>query len=276
MKNLVFAIFALVSFVIVSCDKDVETSPVSVDLSQKATVTGYVYADLNLTDAGKEPVANVEVIVSIPNSDLMSGASGNWIDTIVTDNTGKFVATVPTKNAGVNVTVTTTDFIRDQTQSLTSQYQTISKLFTGAAQTSFKILPGESKIKLFEYGDPIDLKDFDNLVTIKGKAYAETDLNNSVTENAPLVDIIFATTDGLWSKKVTLIKEGAYTTYTIDVPNNKTIRYTYDFTAEKNVPDGGTGWTKVLYRYKGTTTLSAYSVKTEGVNLDFGTGTKVE
>lgn len=274
--SLIVSILAVVAFVFVSCDKDVETSPVSVDLSQKATVTGYLYADLDLTDAGLEPVpANIKVIVSVPNSDLLSNANGNWIDTVLTDASGKFVATVPTKASGVEVTVTTTDFVANQVQPLTSHYAAtpIAKVYAGFAQSSFEILPGEAKIKVYEYGDPTMFKDFDNIVTIKGKAYAETDDNNSEIENSPLAEVVFSA-DG-WSKKVTLVKNGVYTTFAIDVPSDKTIYYSWDFTAEKNVYVDSE-WKKVLYRYKGTEYLGSFDGDTEDLDIDFGNGVEVE
>jgi hypothetical protein len=273
-KNLLFAIFALVAVTFTSCDKDVETSPVTVDLSQKATLTGYLYADLDLSLNGLETVESVPVIITIPYSDFTTSATGNWVDTVKTDANGVFTATVPTNTKGVNVTVTTTDFTYAQIQSSLAHYTTIEKIFAGAAQTSFKILPNESKIKKFDYGTGTTFDDFSNLVTIKGRAYAETDLNNSVTENAPVVDVIFYCDS--WSKKVTMVKDAsAYTTFTVDVPNGQTIKYSYDFTTDKNVADGS-GWKKVAYRYTGTGTMSSYTVDTDGLSIKFGEGTLVE
>jgi len=170
--------------------------------------------------------------------------------------------------------MTPVDFIANQTQPLGSSYATIQKIFkkTGTAQT-VSLKTGDSKVQLIEYNTTEGFADFDNYVKISGKAFAETDLNNSVTENAPLVEVTFSCAG--WSKKVTLVKTNAFTTYEIDVPKGETISYTYDFTADKNIADGA-GWIRVLYRYKGTKSLSSYSAVTEGVSLSFGEGVKVE
>ena len=278
MKNVSKAILAgLVLFAafMTSCDKEVTTSPLTVDESQKATVEAIVYADLDLTNYGKELVpAGTKVILTIPYSDLGSSATGNWIDTVKTNAQGIITASVPTNAKGVTVTLIPIDFIADQTQPLGSHYPTISKLFqkTGAA-TTLTVKTSDLKVSLLEYNTISGLSDFDNLVTIQGKAYAETDDNNSVVENAPLVDVILSGTG--FSTKVTLTKPGAFTVFTANVPNNVAISYTFDFTADKNVADGA-GWKKVSYRYKGTKTLGTYTADTDGLSLDFGVGVEVK
>jgi hypothetical protein len=258
-----------------SCDKEITTSPLTIDQSKKATVQAIVYADLDLTNYGKELVpAGTKVILTIPYSDLGSSATGNWIDTVTTNAQGKINATVPTNAKGVTVTLSPIDFIADQTQPLGSHYATISKLYqkTGTA-TTVSVKTSDVKVSLLEYNTISGLSDFDNLVTIQGKAYAETDNNNGVEENAPLVDVIFSGTG--FSTKVTLTKPGAYTVFSVNIPNNLAISYSYDFTADKNVPDGA-GWKRVSYRYKGTKTLGTYTSDTDGLAIDFGDGVEVK
>lgn len=233
--NLIFASCVLAAFSLVSCDKDVETSPVQVDLTQKGKVEGYVYADLNLTTAGLETVpAGTKVIVSVPNNQLLSGAAGNWVDTVLTDNAGKFVAIVPTNVKGVNVSIKTVDFIADQVQPLNSHYAStpIKKVFVAPGATSVDVMPGDSKIKIIEYSNVEDFSNFVEFVSIKGTAVAELDNNYSAKENAPGIDVIFFTSDGKWSKKVTLTKETSKTTFALDIPKSKDIRYSFDFTYE--------------------------------------------
>jgi hypothetical protein len=265
----------LLATMLYSCDKEIETSPVTVDLTRTATLEMYVYADLDQTNYGKEPVAaGVKVILTIPYSKLVAAGSKNWIDTVETDANGKIIASVPATSEPVTVTISPVDFVANQTQSLTASFTTIQKVFKKSTSQTVDLKAADHKIELVEYDTDKTFSDFDNFVTISGKAYAETDENNSVTENAPLVDVIFSSTG--WSKKVTLVKTGAYTTFTVQVPNNLPISYTFDFTADKNVPDGG-GWIKKLYRYnKINKSLGSYTNNTEGLVLDFETGTKVD
>lgn len=264
----------LLATMLYSCDKEIETSPVTVDLTQTATLEMYVYADLDQTNYGKEPVAaGVKVILTIPYSDLGLGGSQNWIDTVETDANGKIITSVPADANGVTVTIAPVDFVADQVQPLTASYTTISKVFKKTTSQTVSLKTADLKVQLVEFNQFDGFSDFDNYVTVTGKAYASTDDNNSVNENAPLVDVIFSGAG--WSKKVTLVKTGAYTTYSIQVPNNIAISYTFDFTADKNIADGG-GWIKKLYRYNGTTSLGTYSANTEGQNLSFGEGTKVD
>lgn len=269
--SLFFALCVLAAFSFTSCDKDVETSPVQVDLSQKGKVEGYVYADLNLTTAGKEAVpAGTKVIVSVANNQLLSGASSNWIDTVFTDANGKFEASVPTKASGVTVTVAATDFVADQVQPLISHYAgtPIKKLFTAPASTSVSVLPGESKIRIIEYTKIDNFTNFVEFVTVKGKAYAELDNNyGNGSENAPAVDVIFSTSSG-WSKKITLTKNSTNTTFTLDVPNDASVYYSYDFTYDI----GGK-----TYRFKGTEEyFGSYSNDDDATSINLGNGTEVK
>jgi hypothetical protein len=269
--NSIFALCVLAAFSFVSCDKDVETSPVQIDLSQKGKVEGYVYADLNLTTAGKEAVpAGTKVIVTVKNSDLITGATGNWIDTVFTDSDGKFAASVPTKAAGVSVTINTTDFVADQTQPLTSHYANtpIKKLFTAPASVSATVLPGETKIKIIEYTKDSYFTNFVEFVTIKGKAYAELDNNfGNGDENAPAVDVIFSTDSG-WSKKITLTKNTTNTTFSLDVPYDASVYYSFDFTYDI----GGK-----TYRFKNTGKyLSSFGNDDDATSINLGYGEEVK
>ena len=261
------ASFFLVAVLLVSCDKDVDTSPVTVDKSKTAIVKGYLYADLNLTTAGLEPApANIKVLVTVSNNDLISGATGNWIDTVKTDANGTFSISVPVVSQGVTVSIKAADFIADQTQPLTSHYaaNAIKKVFSTSGATTLTVLPGEENIQIVDYDKVENFSNFVEVVTVKGKAYAELD-GTMGNENANIIDVIFSA-DG-WSKKVTLTKEGVYTVFNVDVPKGEIVSYTFDFTASK----GGK-----TYRYKGTEILGAYGVDTENLAIDFGAGEEVQ
>jgi hypothetical protein len=274
-SKVILSSIILSSAFLASCDKEITTSPLTIDQSQKGTVQAIVYADLDLTNYGKELVpAGTRVILTIPYSDLGSSATGNWIDTLTTNAQGQISALVPTNAKGVTVTLTPIDFIADQTQPLGSHYAKISKLFqkTGAA-TTLTVKTADVKIALLEYNTISSLSDFDNLVTIQGKAFAELDNNSAGEENAPLIDVIFAGTG--FSTKVTLTQNVTNTIFTVNVPNNLAITYSYDFIAQKNISDGAGGWKRVSFRYKGTNTLGTYTADTDGLSLDFGIGVQV-
>lgn len=268
----------LLATMLYSCDKEIETSPVTVDLTQTATLEMYVYADLDQTNYGKELVAaGVKVILTIPYSDLGLGGSQNWIDTVETNANGKIVTSVPADANGVTVTIAPVDFVADQVQPLTASYTTISKVFkkNDAAQTVF-LKTADSKVQLVQYNTSDSFADFDDYVTLSGKAFANLDDEHAGNENAPLVKVIFSCPG--WSKEITLTKPSTYTIYSIEVPNNQTISYKFDYTYDKKVvdPNDATKWITQLFRYNGTNTLNKYTVNTEGVSLDFGSGTKVE
>jgi hypothetical protein len=281
-SNVILTSMMLLATMLYSCDKEIETSPVKVDEAVTGTLTVYLYADLDQTNAGKESVpAGTNVLLSIPNKEItgFSSAIGNWEKTVAVDAQGKIEVTVPTNSTGVNVSIRPADFTFAQVQALTSTDATVTKLFSYDLATSYNVKAEEKVIRVLNYNKENTFSSYINYVTISGKAYAETDDNNSVTENAPLVDVIFTSTTG-WSKKVTLVKTGAYTTFTVQVPASINglsypISYTYDFSADKNVADGA-GWVKKLYRYNDTKSLGTFSANTDGQSLNFGIGTKVD
>ena len=271
----------LLATIMISCDKEVSSTSLSLDKASKATINGYVYADTNLQVLGKEAVsAGKTIILTIPYSNFtgFSSASGNWTSTVTTDANGHFVIQVPTDADGVTVTFTPVDFVTNQIQPLNSHFTSIPEVFsyTGTAYT-LSVKDNDSKVKLIDYDTNKAFDNFNNIVTITGYALAETDNNNSVEENSPLVNVVFSTTG--WSKQVTLTPaNNGKSVFTVDVPNSSSlvVSYSFNFTTNKNVSDGQGGWVKQLFLYKGTKTLTNYTSDTDGVVLDFGAGTKVD
>lgn len=289
MKNVskaIVACFVVFATFMSSCDKEITTSSLTVDKSQKGTVQAIVYADLDQTNFGLELVpAGTRVILTIANSSLNPNATGNWIDTVTTDAQGKFLASVPTNATGVNVNFTLVDFIADQTQPLGSHSAKVTKLFQrNGALPAVNVKTSDFKIASLDYNTVSDLKDADNFVTISGKAFAELDGNSAGEENAPVVDVIFSYTSSTpgssFSTKVTLSQNATNTIFTVNVPASTAqtgqLKYSYDFIAQKNVPDGSGGWKRVSYRYQGSTTLGSFSIDSDGQILDFGNGTLIQ
>ena len=59
------------AFVLAGCQDEIQTSELTLDLSKKATVQAYLYAELDLTHQGLEFVPNgTRVLISIPNSEF--------------------------------------------------------------------------------------------------------------------------------------------------------------------------------------------------------------
>jgi hypothetical protein len=261
-----------------SCDKTVETTPLSIDLSKTATIEGYVYADLNLNDYGKEAVpAGTKIILSLPYSDLYSsGATGNWVDTVDVDANGKFTVAVPADADGVTVTIKAVDFIYSQVQPLTASNATIQKIFSVSSATSVSVKVSETKVQIIEYNTITGFSDFDNYVAISGKVQAELNLSNSELEAVPTGTTLIFYGNG-WSQEVTVSSDGTNMVYTVDVPASISIYCAYDFTASKNVWNSSEGsYQNVDYRYKSTSLYVGYfSVDTEDEDLYLGGGTEV-
>jgi hypothetical protein len=111
-----------------SCEK-IETSELTLDLTQTATVKVYLFAELNQTTNGLESVPNgTNVIVSIPNNAFNSSASGLWTTNAVVAN-GAIEVTVPATNIGVSVTFTPAEFLYAQVQGFGANAATIQKLY---------------------------------------------------------------------------------------------------------------------------------------------------
>lgn len=231
MKNVSKAMlvcFVMFATFIVSCDKEITTSPLTLDKSQKAIIKGYVYADLDQTKLGDEAVpAGTRVIISVPYSELGLTGSGSLIDTLEIDNEGSFTYSVPVKLNGSEVTAKVIDFTYDQVQPLdfSNQNATIKKIFVGASMTFSNLKPSDVQIQKITLAtktfiDPVDY------YNVSGQFKCERDSSSDGLETVPAgTNFIFSTTG--WSTKVTLAADGKYT---VAVPADKPITVEYDFT----------------------------------------------
>lgn len=269
----------LLATMLYSCDKEIETSPVNVDESKTGTLTVYLYAELDQTNYGKEPVpAGTNVLLSIPYSKITGNpnATGNWEKTVAVDAQGKIEATVPTNSTGVSVTITPGDFTFAQVQPFLSTDQTVTKKFSYvvATATSYTVRADEKVVEVLDYNTITAFSDYDNYVVIKGKVVFDADATNNgdgsdaqkTWDPAPVGTVLTFYVTGSWSKTVALTNENGFSVYEITVPKGENIKFAYNFTYARKV--GAT--TTETWRYKSTgtaTTPANFSSNTDNVDL---------
>lgn len=280
MKNNFYAFAFLIGAIgfTSSCKKDVTAEPAKLDTTQKATIHGYVAADLNLTQLGNEPVANQAVVVSITYDqfDYLSdntALKGNWSKTVTTDANGEFTVEVPTNTKGVNVKVAPIDFVYDQVQSFDAQIiesqKTISKYFSVAPKT-ITATAGEIKTDTWTYGATTP-NTSDKYVILSGKVYAE------VNSNAAGEDMLSGGTftlyaDG-WSTDVTINSDGTYGP--VLVPYNTAISAT--LTTTNNLGKVGGATSDVTKKYLYDIAVGKYTAYTNPLtDIHLGNGKSQE
>jgi hypothetical protein len=227
MKNLtkVFAIFLLlVAAFLISCDKEVETSSLTVNNFPKATIQGFVYADLDLTNYGDEPVPQgTKVIVTMEYSELGLG-TGSLIDTVMCDNQGSFTCQVPADADGVDVTAKVVEFIYNQVQEFNFEYTTVLKSYPSGT-IDFTVKSNDFQVENLTLGDPTAIVEPVIWETISGVMYASIDESNVGTEVVSGQQMTFNCTG--WSTTVTTDANGRYQ---VDVPADENISVDFYFT----------------------------------------------
>lgn len=213
-----------------SCEK-IETSELTLDLTQTATVKVYLYAELNQTTNGLESVPNgTNVIVSIPNSAFNSTASGLWTSNVVVAN-GAIEVTVPATNSGVTVTFTPAEFVYAQVQSFGSNAQTIQKLFKATAGYSLgAVKPGENRSYEITYNSITTPSNYTETVSRKFELRADLDETTVGQELVPMgTSVTFYTTN--WSSTVSVQAAGKVE---MSVPKSETIYARFEATKTLN------------------------------------------
>ena len=282
-KIIYFSIIAVLSaFTFTSCEQDVVTSPVTVDLLPKANISGNVTAELNLQSYGKELApSGTQLLVEINYSDLnstLSASAGKWKDTVTVDENGKYNLSVPAGVTTTTVTITPLPFEYNQVQSYGALYPTIKMAYTYAVKTIVSINAGQSIIQNIDY--PVvstSVANFVDKVRIAGKVTANTDVSVVGNEKVPDNTVIYfynssSIYNSTWKDSVKVIN-GAYS---IVVPKNITIYWSSKFSFNKNT------WNSVNSTYVATVSY-IYSVSSSGMfnsnstdanpnNIDFGEG----
>lgn len=245
-------ILIALAFIFASCEKEITTSNLSLDKSQKAKVKAYFYAELDKTKQGLELAPNgTKVFVSIPNSSLSSasGVTGNWIDTVLISN-GIADITVPTVSTGVTVTIKAAEFTYSQVQSFGSVSSTISKIYSVTAAQTISVFPGESKSKEITYDGLNQLDNFAETVTCAFILKADMDETVAGNENVPQGSIVNLYTS-TWAGTATVGADGKITA---TIPKDEAISLKFEATKTLTVPPSK----KFLY----TGTIPAQSIST--------------
>ena len=253
---------AAVSFV--ACDDDVETSSLVLDQTQEATVTVYLYAELDKTELGLEHAPNgTKVFVSVDNSEFNPNAKGTWIDTVYVQN-GQIESVVPVTSQGVTVRITPAEFVLEQKQAYNSISETLKKIFkkTGGS-TVIGVKPGEHRIHEITYSD----EDFDKLaeyVARRFTVWAIVNVEDGVKEVAG-AEITFYNDD--WS---TTVRSDAGIV-NVALPKGEATTAVFTYSKKWEVDNIN----RKTYRY--TTAVSAYNESSPALgDLSFGGGTLYE
>jgi hypothetical protein len=241
------------------CDDEIETSSVQLDMSNEATVTAYVYAELDNTSLGLEYAPNgTKIIVSVDYSEFNpSASSGNWADTLTVNN-GLVEATVPVSSNGVAVDFTPAEFVYDQVQSPGSASETIKKIYSvGGWSTLANVKPGQERIHEIIYG-ATSFANQTQTVSVKLQGRAVFDAETNVTEDIPSDVVITVYTDS-WASEFTTERNGVFEPA---LPYNQWV--TFEFEALKRVYNFETATYEMKnHKYTATGTYSASSPVTQ-------------
>jgi hypothetical protein len=255
--------FCAAAVLLFAACEEVESTDLTLDLTKKATVRAYFYAELDYTILGDEFAPNgTKVIVSIPNSSFNSSASGNWVDS-ATINNGMIEIEVPATNAGVTVTITPAEFVYDQKQAANQNSSIIKKIFSvSAVQTIASVKPGETRTKQIDYNTMTQFNNFTETVSLKFELRANVD-ENVLNEFVPASTVITLYTTE-WTTTATVAASGRID---VSVPKDETISLRFEANKALVGPPASTK----KYRY--SKTFSNTDETTPVLqSIDFGDG----
>ncbi len=263
-------LIASATFFLTSCDKEVEQTSLTVNLSKTITVKGFVYAELNNRSAGLEYApAGTKLFFSINYNNLNPAAgAGRWVDTTQVDESGMFTIDVPVTDAGVTLNIDGESFFYDQVQPYAANSNTVKKFYT-LPTTSFNISTTVNPIMEVTY----NANNLQNTVEMtKLTVIVKAELDNSLAGSELVVNQKIVLHNSGWSREYTTDENGKINA---TIPANQNIYYTISFEYGKKVPDGVEYKTEQYkYEAKGTY-LGNFATESE-ITIDLGGGTKVE
>lgn len=255
----------LLATMLYSCDKEIETSPVNVDSSKKATIKGYVYANLDLTNYGYELApAGSKVIITMAYDELGLDSEGSLTDTVLLGNDGSFTYEIPTIAGGVDVTAKVIDFVTDQKQEFDEQHTTKPTVFQSVTFYFDGVKPNDFQIQQEYMDDYYTLGEIYDWYTVTGTIYLNSDRSNIGDEKLASGTQVIFNCEG-WSKTVTVAADGKYE---VQVPSGEYIYMDYNFTVSGKLTDG----TAVTYRYDSSVSIGYIYSDTKDEDLDLGNG----
>jgi len=256
-----FALMSVILIAITACD-EIEQSELTLDLSKKAKIRAYFFAELDKTTQGLEYAPNgTKILISIPNSSFNSAASGTWVDSATVTN-GLIEVEVPATSTGVTATIKPAEFTYAQVQSYGSVSSTISKIFSVTAAQTISIFPNEIKTKEITYDGQNQLDNFVEKVDLKFEARANVD-ENVADEFVPASTVVSIYTS-TWSTTATV---GAGGRFDVSVPKGETIYFRFEANKALIGPPAS------IKKYKYTTNFSDTDETTPVLqDIDFGNG----
>jgi hypothetical protein len=128
MKRKMFSIMAIAALALVSCKKDDVNST---ELGE-ATITGNLWADLNLTSPGVEGVSGMQVKVEINTMDWDQQPVPGYnydkkVYTTSTEASGDYTLTLPATDEGYTVTIEFEDLYTDRTTTLGTETVVVTR-----------------------------------------------------------------------------------------------------------------------------------------------------
>lgn len=118
MKRKLFVLTSIIvmsMLILSSCKKEDPTSLV-LDTDKTATITGTVYAELNLFEFGYETVSGKTIFIKVSNSEYLTGAQGMTIYEVTTSADGTYTLEVPVTDEGIYMTMDAAEFYYNQVQ----------------------------------------------------------------------------------------------------------------------------------------------------------------
>ena len=229
MKNrFLFLTMLLSLFIISSCDKDIETSPLMVDSSnsKRTEVSVYLDGDFDLSTVGMEAIPDGQrVVFTVSNDDLVDNAEGNQVLAVSTSG-GYAIVNLPVNSQGVATpfTIEVEDFIYDQIQ---GDGSTSSKKFSYNLAAAYTASFGVNK-KIESTATFTTVIDEFETANINGKLHYDDTLGggyvNLVKTYASGQKMIVSCNNPVFEKEITLNANGEFS-IDVDVPKGGTASY---------------------------------------------------
>lgn len=273
-KRLFYGILAVIATVLLgSCDDEIVSTPVTINLLPKANITGIVTAELDLQQAGEEPVPEGTLLfVEVNYSDINPSAFGKWADTVAVAAGGRYEIAVPADADGVSVVITPMSFEAGQKQAYRSYYPEITKVYN-APSVTVMIRSGMQVSQNLSYTGS-DSPLFVEKIWIAGQFKANLDAEQIGLENVPDGTIINFYNNG-WKGSVAVVNGE----YTIEVPKGLPVYWKSAFTYSKRVwkvsqtVPSESGYEQVNYEYKLSGGPATFNEVTENYDFSAGEGT---
>jgi len=165
MKKQFFALLFLGGFTLfLSCSKDEQTSPATIDTSKTAVIKGVVKAQLDLLNDTTETTleyvpSGTKIIFKVPASQYVLSATGTYNDLLFETTVGAnggYSFNMPVTNKGVNFKIVPVSFEFNQGQRVFEDGQWVSgtpirKIYTCEPVTVVGVITGETRIQDLTY-----------------------------------------------------------------------------------------------------------------------------